>query len=88
MSVRVAVITGTAGGVGAATASAFLRNGWAVHGIDRRKSSVAEVISHACDVTYFLASGRASYVSGAIIPVDGGALAHGAGISFPKRRPR
>lgn len=32
----------------------------------------------------FLASAEASYVSGAIIPVDGGAAAHSAGMPFPK----
>lgn len=37
-------------------------------------------------VIYFLGSGHASYVSGAIVPVDGGATAHSAGIPFPRRR--
>lgn len=32
----------------------------------------------------FLVSGQASFISGAIIPVDGGASAHGAGMPFPK----
>lgn len=34
----------------------------------------------------FLASRDSSYISGAILPVDGGAVAHSAGIPFPKRR--
>jgi NAD(P)-dependent dehydrogenase (short-subunit alcohol dehydrogenase family) len=38
-------------------------------------------------VMAFLASREASYVSGAIIPIDGGATAHSAGMPFPKRRP-
>lgn len=34
----------------------------------------------------FLVSDAASYISGAIIPVDGGASAHGAGMPWPKLR--
>ncbi|MCW3101303.1 MAG: short-chain dehydrogenase/reductase [Chthonomonadaceae bacterium] len=34
----------------------------------------------------FLVSSEASYLSGAIIPVDGGAVAHSAGMPFPRRR--
>lgn len=34
----------------------------------------------------FLVSPEASYISGTIIPVDGGAAAHSAGMPFPKRR--
>jgi len=37
-------------------------------------------------VIAFLASSEASYVSGAIIPIDGGANAHSAGMPFPRRR--
>ena len=38
------------------------------------------------DVIAFLVSRKASYLSGAIIPVDGGATAHSAGMPFPKRK--
>lgn len=51
MKAKVAVVTGAAGGIGAATASVFLQNGWTVHGLDRRKSSVVGVTGHECDVT-------------------------------------
>ncbi|MCG6203613.1 SDR family oxidoreductase [Rhodopseudomonas sp. HC1] len=41
-------------------------------------NEVAQVIG-------FLASPEASYVSGAVVPVDGGATAHSAGVAFPRR---
>jgi len=34
----------------------------------------------------FLASRESSYLSGAIIPLDGGATAHSAGMPFPRRK--
>ena len=43
--------------------------------------------NEVAQVIRFLASKEASYVSGVIVPVDGGAVAHSAGISFPRRRP-
>lgn len=39
------------------------------------------------DLIAFLLSGKASYVSGAVIPVDGSLTAHSAGMPFPRRRP-
>jgi len=47
----VAVITGVAGGIGSASAAAFLARGWAVHGLDRRGSEIPGITSHECDVT-------------------------------------
>jgi NAD(P)-dependent dehydrogenase (short-subunit alcohol dehydrogenase family) len=44
-----------------------------------RPEEVASVLA-------FLVSPESSYLSGAIIPVDGGAAAHSAGMPFPKRR--
>lgn len=38
------------------------------------------------DLIAFLVSPAASYISGTIIPVDGGATAHSAGMPFPRRR--
>lgn len=40
-STRVALITGVAGGIGAATAQAFARAGWRVVGVDRRPAGEA-----------------------------------------------
>ncbi len=51
MKAKTAVVTGAAGGIGAATASVFVQNGWMVHGVDHRGSSIAGVTSHECDVT-------------------------------------
>jgi NAD(P)-dependent dehydrogenase (short-subunit alcohol dehydrogenase family) len=48
----------------------------------QRMATRAEVGS----VIAFLVSSEASYLSGAVIPVDGGAVAHSAGMPFPRRR--
>jgi NAD(P)-dependent dehydrogenase (short-subunit alcohol dehydrogenase family) len=51
MSAPVVVITGAAGGIGAAAASVFVQHGWTVHGLDRSALSAEGVIGHKCDVT-------------------------------------
>jgi NAD(P)-dependent dehydrogenase (short-subunit alcohol dehydrogenase family) len=38
------------------------------------------------DLIAFLMSAKATYVSGSVIPVDGGLTAHSAGMPFPKLR--
>jgi 3-oxoacyl-[acyl-carrier protein] reductase len=48
----------------------------------QRMATVEEVSA----VIAFLASRESLYLSGAIVPVDGGASAHTAGLPFPRRR--
>lgn len=80
MKAKTAVVTGAAGGIGAATASVFVQNGWMVHGVDHRGSSIAGVTSHECDVT---SEEGLLAVAERIGPVD--AVVPAAGISL---RPR
>lgn len=80
MKAKTAVVTGAAGGIGAATASVFVQNGWMVHGVDRRGSSIVGVTSHECDVT---SEEGLLAVAERIGPVD--AVVPAAGISL---RPR
>jgi NAD(P)-dependent dehydrogenase (short-subunit alcohol dehydrogenase family) len=49
----------------------------------QRMAAAEEVAS----LIAFLVSHEASYISGAVIPVDAGATAHSAGMPFPRRRP-
>src|SRR5262245_50914391 len=49
---RIAVVTGAAGGIGAAVVEAFLADGWTVHGLDRSAPATGGgLVGHACDVT-------------------------------------
>ena len=51
--------------------------------LPQQRMATAAEVAHAIR---FLASREASYISGTIIPIDGGATAHMAGIPFPRRR--
>lgn len=51
MTSQVVVITGAAGGIGTAIASAFLQQGWKVHALDRKAPSIDGAVGHKCDVT-------------------------------------
>lgn len=54
MTVRRVVLTGSSGGIGSATAQAFLDNGWSVIGLDRANppAAIADSITHVeCDLS-------------------------------------
>jgi NAD(P)-dependent dehydrogenase (short-subunit alcohol dehydrogenase family) len=48
--VKLAVVTGASAGIGAATAAAFLADGWRVTNVSRRSCAVSGVDSLACDL--------------------------------------
>ncbi|MEZ5571959.1 MAG: SDR family oxidoreductase [Halioglobus sp.] len=48
---KVAIITGASAGIGSATASAFLNNGFTVYSVARRESPVAQVTNVSCDLS-------------------------------------
>lgn len=52
--------------------------------LPQQRMARSEEVGH---LIAFLCGPDSSYISGAIIPVDGGATAHSAGMPFPKRRP-
>lgn len=51
MTARIAIITGCSAGIGKATATRFVAEGWTVHNLSRRPSGVDQVIDHAADLT-------------------------------------
>jgi NAD(P)-dependent dehydrogenase (short-subunit alcohol dehydrogenase family) len=67
---RVAIVTGAARGIGAATACRLARDGMAVAALDLE----ADACGATVDAISFLASEDAGYVSGQVIYVTGGPL--------------
>ncbi len=63
------------------------RDGYAVERQVQLPQQRMATADEVAQVICFFASDHASYVSGAVVPVDGGATAHSAGIPFPRRRP-
>lgn len=61
---KIAIVTGASVGIGSATASAFLEEGFAVYNLARRKCPVGDVININCD----LASGAA--IEGAVSTLE------------------
>ena len=79
MNTRTVLITGALTGIGRATALAFAREGasMVVSGRhdDKGKDLVAELQERGAEAILFVASEKASYLSGASIPVNGGKAA-------------
>jgi NADP-dependent 3-hydroxy acid dehydrogenase YdfG len=69
----VAILTGAAGGIGAATAAALSHDGFALVLNDRDEAGLRHVSAafDAVVLAVFLVSPRAAYLTGAVVPVTG-----------------
>jgi NAD(P)-dependent dehydrogenase (short-subunit alcohol dehydrogenase family) len=84
---KVAIVTGGAGGIGAATAHELAREGAAVAVVDIDEAKATEVVDKirrtgaraialGGDLVVFLASEQSRYITGQMISIEGGMSAH------------
>jgi NAD(P)-dependent dehydrogenase (short-subunit alcohol dehydrogenase family) len=79
LSGRTALITGSTSGIGRACEDTLAQHGAHVLVSDRHtgrgERAVAEIRAAGGTAVAFLASDEAAYIHGAVLPVDGGAIA-------------